>query len=171
MTVSEQIAEYLALKGCTHAFGIVGGANLALFEAISRRLQMISVGHEQAAAMAANYHYRAGGKIAPVVPTNGGGTTNTITGVVEAYMDGIPMLIISGNEQQRFIRGNWTRTNGFQGVRTCDIVHSFTKKAVSVDNPLAAKMALDSLYREALTARQGPCWLDVPQDVATALAE
>ena len=57
-TVAEQIADYLYAKGCTHAFGIVGGANLALFSAIAERLQVISMNHEQAAAMAANYFYR-----------------------------------------------------------------------------------------------------------------
>ena len=170
MTVADQIAEYLAAKGCTHAFGIVGGANLAIYEAISRRLKVIAVMHEQAASMAANYFYRVSGRIAPVLPTNGGGTINTLTGVVDAHMDGTPLLVISGNEQTRFLRAPSSRTIGFQGVHTCEIVSTFTKKSITVDNPLAAKHALDSLYKLALEHRQGACWLDIPQDVATAQA-
>jgi len=171
MTVAEQIAEYLASKGVTHAFGIVGGANLSIFEAIARRMQVISVCQEQAAAIAASYYYKISGRIAPCLVTAGGGAANCITGVIEAHMDGIPLLVISGNEMTKFIKQPHTRTIGFQGFNPCEVVHSFTKKCVSVDNPMGARFSLDSLYQAALDGRQGACWLDVPQNIANMEAE
>ena len=86
-------------------------------------------------------------------------------------MDGIPLLVISGNEMLRFFKTPRTRTVGFQGFNPCDLVHSVTKKCISVDNPLGARMALDGLYRTSLAPRQGACWLDIPQDVANMEAE
>lgn len=168
MNVADHVADFLASRGCTHAFGIVGGANLTLFEAMARRMQVISVCHEQAAAIAGAYFYRTSGRLAPCLVTAGGGSANAITGVMEAHMDGVPLLVISGNELSRFFAPPRTRTIGFQGFDPCDVVHSITKKCVSVDNALGARMALDSLYTAALAPRQGPCWLDIPQDVAAA---
>ena len=131
MTVAEKIADYLASKGCTHAFGIVGGANLTLFSEIAKRLTVVSVCHEQAAAIAGAYFYRVSGRIAPCLVK----------------------------------RGPNDRSMGFQGFNPVDVAHSFTKQVVSVDNPLAAIHSLDSLYNCALENRQGPCWLDIPQDI------
>lgn len=86
-------------------------------------------------------------------------------------MDGIPLLVISGNELTRMFKPPRTRTIGFQGFDPCDVVHSFTKVCASVDNPLAAKHALDAMYKQALAPRQGPVWLDLAQDIATMAAE
>lgn len=166
MIVADYIADFLAEQGCTHAFGIVGGANLALYEAIAKRLEVIAVCHEQAAAIAGAYHYRTCGRIAPCLVTAGGGAMNAMTGVLEAHMDGVPLLVISGNELTRFMQQPRIRTIGFQGFNPCDVVHSFTKQCVSVDNPLAAKHAVEALFRAAIEPRQGACWLDIPQDIA-----
>lgn len=166
MTVAEYIAGYLASRGVTHAYGIVGGANLTLFEAFSRRMEVVSVCHEQAAAIAGAYHYRVSRRLAPCLVTAGGGSANAITGVIEAHMDGIPLLVISGNELTRFFAPPRTRTIGFQGFDPCDLVRSKTKLCVSVDNALAARHAIDALYTAAISPRQGACWLDIPQDIA-----
>ena len=171
MTVADFIADYLATRGCTHAFGLVGGANSVLFGALSKRLKIISVGHEQAAAMAATYYYRICGRLAPVLPTAGAGCVNTFTGVMAAYMDGIPLLVISGNEKSQFFKTPQKRGIGFQGFNPEKIVGPFTKLVVSVDNPLGAKFALEKLYNFTLEHRQGPCWLDVPQDIASMETE
>lgn len=171
MILAEQMADFFASKGCTHAFGIVGGANLALFEAMARRLEVISVCHEQAAAIASAYFYRTTRRIAPCLVTAGGGAANAITGLLEAQMDSTPLMVISGNEMTKFIKGEKTRTIGFQGFDPCLVVRSITKMCVYVDDALAAKHALDSLYNVALRPRQGAVWLDVPQDVATREAQ
>jgi acetolactate synthase-1/2/3 large subunit len=166
VTVAERIAEYLSERGCTHAFGLVGGANSVLFHAIAKRLEVVCVAHEQAAAMAAASFYRLSARIAPVLPTAGAGCVNTLTGVMAAHMDGIPLLVISGNEKSMYFQTTQKRGIGFQGIRPADIVHSFVKHVQSADNPTGALLALDGLYRAALEPRQGACWVDIPQDIA-----
>ena len=168
MIVAEWVAGFLASRGVVHAFGIVGGANLTLFSELSKRMQVVSVCHEQAAAIAAAYYYRTKGIIAPCIVTAGGGSANAITGVIEAQMDGIPLLVISGNELTRFMNAPRTRTIGFQGFNPCDLVRHVTKGCMSVDNALAVRFGLEHLYKIALAHRQGACWLDIPQDVAAA---
>lgn len=166
MKVAEWVTDYLYDKGVRHAFGIVGGANLTLFEAISRKIEVISVAQEQAAAIAANYYFKVCGRISPVLVTAGGGAANSITGVIEAQMDGIPLLVISGNELTRWFATPKTRTIGFQGFNPVEVVHSFTKGCIHVADHRYAKAALTDMYEMALMHRQGACWLDVPQDVA-----
>lgn len=166
MKVADYIADYLVARGCTHAFGLVGGANSILFRAMAERVTVVCVAHEQAAAMASAYFYRISGRIAPVLPTAGAGSINTLTGVMAAHMDGIPLLVLSGNEKSMYFDTPQKRGIGFQGFRPADVVGSFTKHVVSVSNALAAKFAIDTLYNAALAHRQGVCWLDVPQDVA-----
>jgi glyoxylate carboligase len=103
--IADKIAEWLESKGITHAFGIIGGGNHVLWNAIVERgfTQIVSVHHEQAAVMAAAYYYRTCGKIAVAMVTTGGGSTNALTGVVAAYMDRVPVLILSGNEASKYM--------------------------------------------------------------------
>ena len=171
MKVCDWMAQWLADKGCTHAFGIVGGANLAMFEAISRRMTMVSVCHEQAAAIAAKYYYQTCRRIAPVLVTAGGGSANAITGVIEAHMDSIPLLVISGNELSRFINAPKTRTIGFQGFRPEHYIRESTKGCMTVDNALGLKYTLEKFYETALEPRQGAVWVDVPQNIAAGEME
>lgn len=133
---------------------------------MARRIEVISACHEQEAAGEAVGFYRATGRIAPCLVTAGGGSANAVTGVAQAHMDGIPLLVISGNEQSRFFAPPRSRTIGFQGFDPCDLVRTITKVCVSVDNALAARMALETLYKTALDPRQGPVWLDIPQNIA-----
>ena len=166
MKTADAIAEFLASQGVTHAFGLVGGANSVLFHAISKRMTIVCVAHEQAAAMAATYYYRICGRIAPVLPTAGAGCINTFTGVAAAHMDGIPLLVISGNEKLMYFDTPAKRCIGFQGINPEDAVGLFTKGVISVKGPLEARQCLDILYHRALEHRQGACWLDIPQDIA-----
>ena len=166
MNVAERIADYLASKGCTHAFGVVGGANLALFSAISKRLEVISTNHEQAAAGAAWSFYRISGRIAPCLVTAGGGSVNAFTGVAAANFDSIPLLVISGNELTKFFK-HQTRNIGFQGFDSAAAVKPFVKLSMRADDALGALLMLDGLYKTALEPRRGAVWLDIPQDIST----
>src|SRR5580658_4001086 len=115
---SDQIAEALQRADIRHAFGIIGAGNVHLFEALSRRgyTQIICVHHEQAACMAMQTYYRTCGRLAVALLTTGGGSTNATTGVVSAWMDSIPGLIIAGNENSKFtIASNKLRIWGVQG--------------------------------------------------------
>lgn len=166
MKVADRIAEFLASKGCTHAFGFVGGANLTLFQAIGKRMEMVCVHHEQAATLAAAAHFQLCGRIAPVLLTAGAGCMNSLTGVMSANMNGIPLFILSGNEKSIMFKTTSKRCIGFQGFNPVDVVGSFVKTVLSADNGMGAILAAEGLYKTALEHRQGPVWLDVPQDIA-----
>ena len=165
MTIAERYAEFLISHGITHAFGIVGSANLSIFEALARRITVVSTHHEQAAAIAAAYFYRVSGRLAPCLVTAGAGAMNALTGVQEAYMDSVPLLVISGNEQSRFFGAPHNRSIGFQGFEVAEVVRTFTKYAKRVDG-MDALSELEAGFKRALTPRQGPVWIDVPQDIA-----
>ena len=166
MKVADRIAEFLASKGCTTAFGFVGGANLTLFQAIGKRMEVICVHHEQAASMAAAAHYLVSGNIAPVLLTAGAGCMNSLTGVMSANMNGIPLFVLSGNEKRMYFNTSSKRCLGFQGFNPVEVVGSFTKAVISADNPMGAVLASEGLYKLALEHRQGPVWCDIPQDIA-----
>ncbi len=168
MTVADQIADFLANQGCTHAFGFVGGANLTLFQAIGKRMEMICCHHEQAAAMAADAHYRVSGNIAPVLLTAGAGVMNSLTGVMSAHVNGIPLFVLSGNEKSMYLKPPHKRCMGFQGFNPSRIVSTFVKAVESADNATGAIFAAEGLYRLALAPRQGPVWCDIAQDIAAA---
>ena len=114
--------------------------------------------------MAAMYYFRTCGRLALTLVTTGAGSTNVITGVMAAWMDSVPLLVISGNEASKF-HSEGGRGFGFQGYKSWHVAQGFTK--------LAEPLTLDSLEEDlniALTPRQGPIWLDFPKDVQDAMA-
>jgi len=164
VTVADQIAEWLAEKEIRHAFGIIGAGNLALFDAISRKAktQIVCCHHEQAAVMAAGFSYRMGGRIAVALCTTGAGSSNALTGVLAAFMDSTPLLVISGNEPSKYL-GARTRVLGVQGYDSTAVAYGITKSAVRLtEKPLRA---LEIAYWAALKPRMGPVWVDIPRDI------
>lgn len=166
MTKGEAIALWLKSKGITHSFGIIGGGNVNLWNAIHKLdyTKLICVHHEQAAAIAAANYFEVSGRIALVLVTTGAGSTNAITGVMNAWMDSKPILVISGNESSKY-HHDGGRGFGFQGYRSWEVAKAFTKFAA----PLAIG-ELDSALGIALEPRRGPVWLDIPRDTQNALA-
>ena len=164
MIVADRIALWLADKGITHAFGVIGGGNVAIWDAITRlgKTQIISHHHEQAAAMAASAFYRISGQISVALVTTGAGATNAITGVVAAYMDSTPLLVISGNEESKYMDSP-TRVWGLQGYDSIRVAEPFCKV---VARPVAANViaVLDDCLAKALMPRQGPIWFDCCKD-------
>ncbi len=169
MRVADKVAEWLEEKGITHAFGIIGGGNVALFDAIQKRgaTQIICTHHEQAAAMAATYYWRTCGRIAPVLVTTGAGSSNAITGVLAAWMDAIPLLCISGNEASQSIQAG-TRIKGVQGYHSAQAGSAFCKRGFIADNVPDALPRLYLAHQIATTPRYGPVWYDLPKDIANA---
>ena len=166
MTNAETVAQWLADKEIKHAFGIIGAGNIPLWDAITRlgATTIICCHHEQAAAMAAAYYYRKCGRLALALVTTGAGSTNVVTGVMAAWMDSVPLLVISGNEASKF-HEDGGRGFGFQGYKSWHVAQGFTKRAEPLELTL-----LDDNLKHALAARQGPVWLDFPKDVQNALA-
>ena len=169
MTVADNIAEWLYEKGITTAFGIVGGGNTAIFEAIAKlgKTRIVCVHHEQAAVMAAGSYYRISGRLSVAIVTTGAGSTNTVTGLASAWMDRVPVLILSGNESSKYLDAN-TRVLGVQGYRSAEFARPFTKAAAQVDAD-NWRVILDGFVDEILDAPYGPAWCDVPKNVQNAV--
>jgi acetolactate synthase-1/2/3 large subunit len=172
--VSDLIAEFLALKGMKHIFGIVGAGNAHIFDSIYQRrdIEMVCVHHEQAGTMAMQTYYRTCGVITASVLTTGAGSSNGITGVLSAWADSIPCLIISGNENTKYIHaGNHTRMYGIQGYDSTFMVSKITKYAVRVMDPTRIIYELEKAYFLAGSGRMGPVWIDVPMNVQSAYVD
>lgn len=168
MRLCDALAEWFERKGYVHAFGIIGGGNVAVFDAIARRAktQIVCVHHEQAAAMAAGYYWRQVGRIAPVLCTTGAGSANAITGVLAAWMDSVPLLVISGNEASHYM-SQPQRVWGVQGYASCEVSYRFVKYGARMMEPDIDM--LDHAVQMALSGRPGPVWIDIPKDIQNAM--
>ncbi|WP_043229575.1 thiamine pyrophosphate-binding protein [Pseudomonas sp. CF161] len=169
--VSEQIAEALEGLGITHIFGIIGAGNVHLFEAISRRgfSEIVCVHHEQAACMAVQTYYRTNGRLAAALLTTGAGSTNGVTGVVSAWADSIPCLVIAGNENSKFCYPeNPLRMWGVQGYDSCQMVSQVCKYTQRVTKPEQAAFELEKAAYIALEGRPGPTWIEIPMDIQSS---
>lgn len=169
MKVCDEVARWLAEKGIRHVFGIIGGGNVALWDSISRQdeIDLISCHHEQAAVMAATYAQRASGRIAGALVTTGAGSSNALTGVLAAHMDGIPLLVISGNEASKYMDAP-TRVWGVQGFDSVMTAARITKLSYRAKRPARVLQELAWLTDFALEAPQGPVWFDIPKDIQNA---
>ena len=172
--VSDLIADFFVRKDMRHLFGIIGAGNAHIFDSVGSRddLEMVCVHHEQAATMAMQTYFRTSGRVTAAVLTTGGGSTNGLTGVVSAWMDSLPGMIVSGNENSRFTRAdNPLRIWGVQGYDSSGIVEKVTKYAVRVTDPAEVLYELEKAYHIASTGKPGPVWVDIPMDVQAAKIE
>ena len=164
MKVSDYIFEFLKSKGIDTIFSVSGGAAAHLLNSVKEKnIKYICNYHEQACAMAAEGYFRIANKPACVLVTNGPGSSNTITGVLGAYQDSIPMIIISGQVPSNQSLSSLNNVNLRQlGVQECDIismVKSITKYAVQITNHNTIVYHLEEAYKQATTGRGGPVWL------------
>lgn len=169
--VSDQVALLLEQLGIRHAFGIIGAGNVHLFESISRHgyTEIVCVHHEQAATMAMQTYYRTHGKLAAALLTTGGGSTNGVTGVVSAWADSVPGLVIAGNENGKFcFPDNPLRMWGVQGYDSVQMVEKVTKYASRVTDPAQTLYELEKAAHLALDRRPGPVWVEIPMSVQSA---
>ena len=174
--VADYIADFLADHGITDVFTVVGGGAMHLNDALGHcpRLHCTYNHHEQACAIAAESYARIDNRIAAVCVTTGPGGTNAMTGVVGGYLDSIPMLILSG--QVRYdTTARWSgldiRAMGDQEFDICKAAQSMTKYCEMVIDPLRIRYCLEKALHLATTGRPGPCWLDVPLNVQSAIVE
>jgi len=169
--VSDYIAQFLADKEVRHIFGIVGAGNAQTFDAITRLgfTEIICVHHEQAAVMAAIAYYRITGKVSVALLTTGGGSANGVTGVVNAWMDSMPVVVISGNENSRFTSPeNRLRIWGVQGYDSPYMVGKVTKWSERLMVPEKILNVISKAYSIASEPRTGPVWIDIPMNVQGA---
>lgn len=166
--VADLVAETLEKLDIRHLFGITGAGDVHLFDAIAKRgfTKIVCVHHEQAATMAIQTYYRTSGRLAAALVTTGGGSTNAVTGVVSAWADSIPAIIIAGNENSSHVRlANSLRMWGVQGYDSVDMVRKVTKYAYRVTDPKLAAFELEKAAAIALEGRPGPVWIEIPMDI------
>ncbi len=169
--VSDLIAEALEKLDIRHAFGMVGAGNVHLFESIAKRgfTEIICIHHEQAATMAMQTYFRTSGRLAACLLTTGAGASNGITGVLSAWADSIPGIVIAGNENSKFTKPeNSLRMWGVQGFDSVAMVSKITKYASRVTEAEQAVFEIQKAAHIALDKRPGPCWIEVPMDLQSA---
>ncbi|WP_122642476.1 thiamine pyrophosphate-binding protein [Luxibacter massiliensis] len=174
--VADIIMDILVDENITDCFAVVGGGAMHLNNALALNgnVHVYFNHHEQACAMAAESYARISGKIAAVCVTSGPGTTNTLTGVMGAYQDSIPLLVISGQVRYATMAiktGLPLRYRGIQEFNIVPVVESFTKYATMITDPLSIKKELLKAIKIALEGRRGPVWIDIPLDIQSAVIE
>ena len=159
---AEMLIRSLEEEGIDLIFGYPGGAALHIYDAIFQQdaVKHILVRHEQAAVHMADGYARSTGKTGSVLVTSGPGATNTITGIATAYMDSIPLVIISGQVQSHLIGEDAFQETDMVGVSRPIVKHSFLVKKTE-DIPDVIKKA----YYIARTGRPGPVVVDIPKDL------
>lgn len=174
----QRVADYIFARvaelGVKEVFLLPGGGAMHLVDALGQNtdLTFIPTHHEQAAAIAAEAYSRVNETLGVALVTTGPGATNTLTAVAGAWIESVPLLIISGQVKRADMKGDsGVRQMGPQEVDTVSMVKSITKYAVTVDEPEKIGLYLDKALQEAMTGRKGPVWLDVPLDVQASLID
>ncbi len=174
--VADIIMDTLIEHNIDHCFGVVGGGAMHLDNALLKCAAMHKIfnHHEQASAMAAEAFARYSGKMAAVCVTSGPGATNTLTGVLGAWQDSYPMIVLSGQVRYAISvpqSGLNLRYRGIQEFEIIPTVKNMTKYAVMITDPLEIKKEIIKAINIAMDGRRGPCWLDIPQDIQSALVD
>ena len=156
------LIQSLIKEGVEYIFGYPGGAALHIYDSIfnQKEMQHILVRHEQGATHAADGYARATGKPGVVLVTSGPGATNAITGIATAFMDSIPMVVISGQVQSHLIGTDAFQETDMIGVSRPIVKHSFT-----VDKQENIAQIVKEAFHIATSGRQGPVVIDVPKDL------
>ncbi len=162
LTGAEIVTEFLKDEGVEYVFGYPGGAVLHIYDALYRqdRVKHILTRHEQGAVHAADGYSRSTGKPGVVLVTSGPGATNAVTGIATAYMDSIPMVVITGQVPRPLI-GN----DAFQEVDTVGITRSCVKHNFLVTDIESLATTLKKAFVIATTGRPGPVVVDIPKDI------
>lgn len=162
------LLECLKLEGVDTVFGYPGGTVINIFDELYsfKEIKNILPRHEQAAVHAADGYSRATGKVGVAIATSGPGATNTVTGIATAYMDSIPMVVITGQVPTALI-GN----DAFQEVDIIGITRPCTKHNFLVKNVKDLAPIMKKAFYIARTGRPGPVLVDLPKDVQIAVTD
>lgn len=162
---AEILVESLVAKGVEFVFGYPGGAVLPIYDALfgDERIRHILVRHEAGAAHAAEGYARATGKPGVVLVTSGPGATNAVTGIADAFLDSIPLVVITGQVPTGLIG-----SDAFQEADTVGITRHCTKHNYLVKDPAQLAATVDEAFRIATEGRPGPVVIDIPKDVQIA---
>ncbi len=156
------VVRFLRDEGVKHIYGYPGGALLHIYDALFKEpaLNHILVRHEQAATHMADGYARATGKAGVVLVTSGPGATNAITGIATAYMDSIPMVVLSGQ-----VPSNMVGTDAFQETDMVGISRPIVKHSFIIKHPSEIPEVLKKAFYLAESGRPGPVVVDIPKDM------
>ncbi|MBU2936198.1 MULTISPECIES: acetolactate synthase 3 large subunit [Pacificibacter] len=165
MTGAEMVVQALRDQGVDTIFGYPGGAVLPVYDAIFQQndIKHVLVRHEQAAIHAAEGYARSTGKVGVALVTSGPGATNAVTGLTDALLDSIPLVVFSG-QVPTFMIG----TDGFQEADTVGITRPCTKHNWLVKDTDALSDTIHQAFHVATSGRPGPVLIDLPKDVQFA---
>ena len=169
LTGAQMVMECLLREGVEHIFGLPGGANLPLYDAIPSyypKIRHFLVKHEQAAAHAADAYARVTGKAGVCFATSGPGATNVVTGIANAWMDSVPMVCVTGAVIKPLIG-----RDGFQEADITGITIPVTKHNYLVMEVEEIPRVMREAFYIANTGRPGPVLVDIPRDVQQQRAE
>ncbi len=164
---SEILLRSLVLEGVECVFGYPGGAVLYIYDAMHgfSDFQHLLTRHEQGAIHAADGYARASGKVGVCIATSGPGATNLVTGIATAYMDSVPLVVITGNVATTLIG-----TDAFQEADITGITMPITKHSYLVRKAADLPRIIHEAFHIANTGRKGPVLIDIPKDVSAELA-
>lgn len=174
MKISDFIFNFIAEKGIDTIFTVSGGGSMHLVDSLgkNKNIQYVCNHHEQACAMAAEGYAKIRGIPGCVLVTTGPGGTNTLTGVLCAYQDSIPLIIISGQvPSEQLSENTGCRQIGQQEFNITDTVKTMTKYAVTIKDKNAILYHLQKAYHLAISGRPGPVWLDIPLDIQSSIID
>ena len=165
---AQMVVEALIKEGVTKVFGYPGGAIMNVYDEIYKqdKFEHILTRHEQAAVHAAEGYAKASGKVGVAMVTSGPGFTNAVTGLADAYMDSVPIVVISGQVPMSLIG-----TDAFQEIDAVGISRSCTKHNYLVTDVKDLPRILKEAFYIAKSGRPGPVHVDIPKDVTAALGE
>ena len=165
---SKIIIETLKNLGIDTIFGYPGGIVLDIYDELYKQndIKHILVRHEQSAVHAAEGYARTTGKCGVILVTSGPGAANTVSGIVNAYQDGYPLLVLTGQ-----VFSNLLGKNAFQEVNICDITKSCTKKVCQVSDASMIESTLAEAVHTAMSGKKGPVVVDLVKDIFSQTAE
>lgn len=164
MTGAQAMVESLLREGVDVVFGLPGGACLPLFDKLyDCKLKVVLVRHEQGGVHMAEGYARSTGKVGVAIATSGPGATNCVTGIADAYMDSIPIVVITG-QVKSFMIGN----DAFQEADTTGITRPITKHNYLVKDAQQIPRIVKEAFYLARTGRPGPVLIDFPVDISLA---
>ncbi len=165
---AQMVIEALIAQGVDTVFGYPGGAIMNVYDEIYKQTNFkhILTRHEQAAVHAAEGYSKASGKVGVAMITSGPGFTNAVTGLADAYMDSIPLVVISGQVPMSLIG-----TDAFQEIDAVGISRSCTKHNYLVTDARDLARILKEAFYIAASGRPGPVHVDIPKDVTAQIAE
>ena len=168
MTGAKMVVESLHQEGVEVVFGYPGGAIMNVYDEIYKQnyFQHILNRHEQASIIAAEGYARATGKVGVAIVTSGPGFTNAVTGIADAYMDSIPLVVISGQVPTSIIG-----TDGFQEIDAVGISRPCTKHNYLVNKIEDLPKIIKEAFHIASTGRPGPVHVDIPKDITAQMGE